>query len=82
LELGEKVEVIGVFDSNTEYTQIRYFDGEAGGSRTCFVKTDALKYDHVTFEQQFAIIAVLIISATMVIVIIVFVKQKNKRKFK
>lgn len=72
------VEVVGVFDSNREFTQIRYYDEEAGGTRTCYVKTSALKYDHVTFEQQFALIAVILLSVSMVIVIVIFVKRKRK----
>lgn len=78
LAVGTEVQVIGVFDSNTEYTQIKYYDGEAGGTRTCYVKTDALKYDYVTFEQQFALIAVILISASMIVVIIIFVNHKKK----
>ncbi|MBE5732011.1 MAG: hypothetical protein E7353_03150 [Clostridiales bacterium] len=75
-----EVEVIGVFDSNTKYTQIKYYDSEAGGTRTCYVKTDSIKYDHVTFEQQFALIAVIILSVSTIIVIFIFTKHKRKRR--
>ncbi len=74
------VEVVGVFDSNTEYTQIRYYDNEAGGTRTCYVKTASLKYDYVTFEQQFALIAVIILSVSTIIVIIIFTKHRHKKR--
>lgn len=75
-----EVQVVGVFDSNTEYTQIKYYDAEAGGTRTCYVKTDALKYDYVTFEQQFALIAVIVLSVSTILVIVIFAKRKRKRK--
>ena len=81
LEVGTEVEVLGIFDSNTDYTQIKYYDKEAGGTRTCYVKTDSIKYDHITFEQQFALIAVIILSVTMILVVIIFIRHKHKRKY-
>lgn len=80
LAVGTEVQVLGVFDSNTTYTQIKYYDGEAGGTRTCYVKTDALKYDYVTFEQQFALIAIIVLSISTIIVIVIFVNNKRKAK--
>ncbi len=80
LNQNTEIQVIGVFDSNTEYTQIKYYDDEAGGTRTCYVKTNTLKYDYVTFEQQFALIAVIILSVSMVIVMIIFAKRKQKTR--
>lgn len=78
LPTGAKVEVIGIFDTSEQYTQIKYFNAELG-TLTCYVKTEYLKYNGVNFIQIIAIVVIVItvILATIIIIRVFHLKKKR-----
>lgn len=76
---GTKVEVLQTFDSNQTYTRIRYYDAEAGGTRTCYVLTSSLSYDYMTPEQNIAAVMIVILSIITVVCLVIGVKMKMKK---
>lgn len=68
---NSRVEIVGVFDTNTDYTLINYYNESAGGVRTCYVATSALKYDYTTPEQQIALILIVVLSVTTIIALVI-----------
>ena len=76
---GTKVEVVGVFDSNTEYSQIKYYDESAGGTRTCYVKTALLQYEYVTPEQKIALVVIIILIITTALAVFIGIRARKKR---
>ena len=75
-----RVEIVGLFDSNVEFTLVKYYDSSAGGTRTCYVKTNALKYDYTTPEQQIALIVILVLSITTIIAVIIGVGVRKSKQ--
>ena len=77
---NSRVEIVGIFDSNTEYTLVNYYNESAGGVRTCYVLTSNLKYDYTTPEQQIALVLILVLSITTIIAVAIGLKfYKTKR---
>ena len=80
LAKGTKVEVIGLFDSNTEYTKIKYYDSDNGGTRTCYVLTRTLDYAYMKPEQKIAMILIPVIGITILVVVFIAYKITKRKK--
>lgn len=78
LKSGTPVEIVGIFDQNSKYTEIRYFDQEKG-VRTCYVLTETLVTYSITPLQIIGLVGVGIIAVLLVIVFVVKFASKRKR---
>ncbi len=78
LDTGTKVEVVGVYDTSLEYTEVKYLD-EKLGTLTCYVKTVYLKYNGVNIVPIVATAVIIITVALAAIIIgrVVYVKKKR-----
>ena len=78
LDTGTKVEVVGVYDTSLEYTEVKYLDGKLG-TLTCYVKTVYLKYNGVNIVPIVATAVIIITVALAAIIIgrVVYVKKKR-----
>lgn len=78
LKSGTPVEIVGIFDQNSKYTEIRYFDQEKG-VRTCYVLTETLVTYSITPLQIIGLVGVGIIAVLLVIVFVLKFASKRKR---
>ena len=78
LKSGTSVEIVGIFDQNTKYTKVRYFDNEKG-IRECFVPTETLVSYSVTPLQVIGLIGVGVIVILLVCVLVIRFAAKRKR---
>ena len=79
LPAGTRVEVIGAFDSTSEYTLIKFFNSELNGSLTCYVRTEHIDYDGVNIVLLIAILVAIITAILIIVIIVRVMRQKKKR---
>ncbi|MBO5214748.1 MAG: hypothetical protein J6B79_00985 [Clostridia bacterium] len=68
---GDKVEIIGNFDTSQKWTQIKYFDEELG-TLTCYVETVFLKYNSVSVVQ---IVAIVVAVVTFILLVLLLIRM-------
>lgn len=78
LKAGTDVETVGMFDQNSKYTKIRYFDTEKG-VRECYVLTETLTSYSITPLQIIGLIGVGVIAILLVTVCVIKFAGKRKR---
>ncbi|MDR0426572.1 MAG: hypothetical protein LBH24_05320 [Clostridiales bacterium] len=79
LRVGERIEVMGMFDTTKKYTLIRYYDETMNATSECYVETVYIDYDSITLLQVLAIVLIVLtlILLTVIIVRWIFYKRKN-----
>lgn len=79
LETGTDVEVIGIFDQNTQYTQIKYFD-QKEGVQTGYILTKSLSSYMSTPLQTIGLICVGVVVLLLISVCAVRFVTKRKNR--